>query len=150
MGYSDESAPNVNLNIKYVPKPLDNFTDTPDVKVDSDYNLFFTTAPYVNAPHFVVNSVLYQSLSAYQQASNHDTHSIYADPKFLAPLPSILSDFALQAGSPAIDRGQAVNVNKDFAGVSIPQGAGADIGAYEFVAPPTRPAAPLSLQVVQH
>jgi hypothetical protein len=52
------------------------------------------------------------------------------DPLFVSP--STL-DFRLQAGSPAIDAGLALNiVLNDFLGTLRPQGAGWDIGAYEF------------------
>jgi uncharacterized protein YjdB len=52
------------------------------------------------------------------------------DPLFVNP--STL-DFRLQAGSPAIDAGLALNiVLNDFLGTLRPQGAGWDIGAYEF------------------
>jgi hypothetical protein len=52
------------------------------------------------------------------------------DPKFVNP--SAL-DFRLQAGSPAIDAGLALSiVLSDFFGTLRPQGAGWDIGAYEF------------------
>ncbi len=52
------------------------------------------------------------------------------DPQFVNP--SAL-DFRLQAGSPAIDAGVTLaNVSSDFLGVSRPQGAAYDIGAFEF------------------
>ncbi|PYO44465.1 MAG: hypothetical protein DMD33_02890 [Gemmatimonadetes bacterium] len=52
------------------------------------------------------------------------------DPLFVNP--STL-DFRLQAGSPAINAGLALNiVLNDFLGTLRPQGAGWDIGAYEF------------------
>ena len=45
------------------------------------------------------------------------------------------NDFHLTAGSPAIDRGEArPDVAADHDGVARPQGAGWDIGAYEFCA----------------
>jgi len=52
------------------------------------------------------------------------------DPKFINP--SAL-DFRLQAGSPAIDAGALLTmVLNDFLGIVRPQGAGDDIGAFEF------------------
>lgn len=43
------------------------------------------------------------------------------------------SNFALQAGSPAINAGETVSeVTDDFAGVQRPSGAAFDIGAYEY------------------
>ncbi|HEX7556214.1 MAG TPA: choice-of-anchor Q domain-containing protein [Leptolinea sp.] len=52
-----------------------------------------------------------------------------ADPKFVSS-----TDFHLQSGSPAIDSGFNLGsvVPTDFDGVVRPQGAGNDIGAYEF------------------
>src|SRR5436190_5472082 len=52
------------------------------------------------------------------------------DPQFVNPT---ALDFRLQAGSPAIDAGVTLaNVSSDFLGVSRPQGAAYDIGAFEF------------------
>src|SRR2546429_5614567 len=52
------------------------------------------------------------------------------DPQFVNP--SAL-DFRLQAGSPAIDAGVTLSyVSSDVLGVSRPQGAADDIGAFEF------------------
>src|SRR6266480_3437096 len=52
------------------------------------------------------------------------------DPQFVNP--SAL-DFRLQAGSPAIDAGVTLSyVSSDLLGVSRPQGAAYDIGAFEF------------------
>jgi parallel beta helix pectate lyase-like protein len=52
------------------------------------------------------------------------------DPQFVNPA---TFDFHLQAGSPAIGSGIALPyVTNDFDGVSRPQGAGVDIGAFEF------------------
>jgi hypothetical protein len=128
---------------------LTSFTDTPSARVDSDYNLFYTTAPYVNAPHFVVNNVLYQSFLAYQQATGHDAHSLYADPKFVTSSPVIPSDFSIQVSSPGIDKAQLVAVTKDYAKTSIPQGLSPDIGAFEFpVLSNLKAEAPRNLRIV--
>ena len=57
---------------------------------------------------------------------------IEVDPKFTS---ASNGDVALQADSPAIDAGVVIGeVSHDFAGVSRPQGAGYDIGAYEYTA----------------
>ena len=54
------------------------------------------------------------------------------DPKLVnASAPAL--DFQLSAGSPAIDAGVPLAyVSNDFLGTSRPQGAGYDIGAFEF------------------
>ena len=42
-------------------------------------------------------------------------------------------DYHLQPGSPAIDRGSTAGApTKDYDGVARPQGAGIDIGAFEY------------------
>jgi hypothetical protein len=54
------------------------------------------------------------------------------------------NDFTLQAGSPAIDAGAALPaIVTDQKGVSRPQDAGLDIGAYEFGTPAAPAAAPV-------
>jgi hypothetical protein len=53
------------------------------------------------------------------------------DPLFISPI-----DYHLSAGSPAIDAGYAVAVMTDYDGNPRPQGAGYDIGAFEFLTLP--------------
>lgn len=47
-----------------------------------------------------------------------------------------INDFRLQVNSPCIDKGADVGVTHDFNGNIRPQGAGYDIGAFEFVVSP--------------
>lgn len=61
--------------------------------------------------------------------SMHPT-SMKADPQLFDPPDG---DFRLQESSPAVDAGFAFGWLLDLAGVTVPQGAGEDIGAYEFV-----------------
>lgn len=59
---------------------------------------------------------------------SHDLWDV--DPQFVDPAND---DYHLQPGSPAIDAGTALSqVTDDFDGNSRPQGAGFDIGAYEY------------------
>ncbi len=51
------------------------------------------------------------------------------DPLFVNPA---ADDYHIRAGSPAIDAGLNVGVTTDLEGTPRPQGAGYDIGAYEF------------------
>ncbi len=65
--------------------------------------------------------------AAYQRASGFDANSVHADPLVAGPY-----DFALQAGSPCIDRGIALGFTVDKVGTSVPQGPAPDIGAFEY------------------
>ena len=55
---------------------------------------------------------------------------VNADPKFVDPA---AGDFHLAAGSPAIGAGVAIGGLSDHDGVSRPQAAAVDIGAYQWV-----------------
>ena len=58
------------------------------------------------------------------------TENVNADPKLVNPS---ASNFHLQSGSPAIDKGVVSSgLSKDASGVVRPQGKGYDIGAYEY------------------
>ncbi len=61
-------------------------------------------------------------------------HDILADPKFVnASIDPSTANFHLSLGSPAIDKGLgSQSAAVDYAGVARPQGAGCDIGAYEY------------------
>jgi parallel beta-helix repeat protein len=62
--------------------------------------------------------------------SQKGAHSITEDPLFVDPANN---DYHLQANSPAIDKGQPLSsVTTDNEGNSRPQGAGYEIGAYEY------------------
>jgi hypothetical protein len=70
-------------------------------------------------------------------------NSVTGDPKFATNS----GDFHLQSGSPAIDAGGNTGISSDRDGVSRPQGAGFDFGAYEFVYPTAKkPVAPPNLK----
>jgi parallel beta-helix repeat protein len=81
--------------------------------IDSDYNLLAPTgAGFSEGPHSIMRS---------------STSGIVVNPA--------TGDFHLVPGSPAIDQGAALSATgfaTDFKGVSRPQGAVWDIGAYEF------------------
>jgi Ca2+-binding RTX toxin-like protein len=83
------------------------------------------------APNGNVASVLGSTKNwAGWQALGYDAHGVNADPKF-----TNLSgnDLTLTSASPAIDHGATLaEVTTDYAGTARPQGAGYDIGAYEY------------------
>ena len=66
----------------------------------------------------------------YGSGGTYGTNLVIGDPKFVNPTGA---DFHLQSGSPAIDAGSPLNApDSDFDGNARPQGAGYDIGAYEY------------------
>ena len=71
------------------------------------------------------------------------TGTISADPQFVNYQADGSGDYHLKSTSPAIDKGTSTNApSNDLDGVTRPQGAGIDIGAYEFksaVQPPPPP-----------
>lgn len=108
-----------------------------------DYNVFYNTdtsdmdVAYLNAgPAESPGSgtgVMELSLAG-MQAQGFEKHSYYADPMWSVPFASISSNpigFKPKVGSVAIDDGELLSYTQDYAGTSIPQGKGPDIGAYE-------------------
>ncbi len=65
-------------------------------------------------------------------AANGNT--IETDPLFVS---TVTPDFRLQSTSPCKDAGVNVGLTQDYVGTAVPQGAGYDIGAYEFNVYPT-------------
>lgn len=76
------------------------------------------------------------------------TGNVNSDPLLVNPT----TDFHLRGGSLAIDAGATLSLSFDFEGTKRPQGAGYDIGAYEYFAGTTvqRPNPPTNLTVVVH
>jgi Right handed beta helix region len=79
----------------------------------------------------IKNNIVYQGSGIYDSGSGTIiSNNLLTDPKFINPS---AHNFSLQAGSSAIDRGVAISaVPNDFGGMPRPQGAGYDIGAYEY------------------
>lgn len=95
--------------------------------------------------HTVKNNIFYQnSVNGILDATN----LVGANPLFVSG-----TDFHLQAGSPAIDRGTAIpEANIDIEGTPRPQGASFDAGAYEFGgsgADIISPAPPRNVRILQ-
>jgi hypothetical protein len=108
-----------------------------DSKTDSDYNCFYA----IGSASFRKNGVSYSSLSAFQIATGSDVHSIYSDPQFVSSTPLVAGDFKLKSASLCINAGADLKAQgiipqsqelRDYAGTIIPQGAGYDIGAFEY------------------
>ena len=92
----------------------------------SDNNIFYNSA----ATPFYWGATQY-NFADWKTNSNQDTNSTTSDPKFVTNG----SDFHLQSTSPAIDKGTNVGLASDYDGVSLPRGAGWEIGAYEYPVP---------------
>ena len=89
---------------------------------DIDYNLAY------NSDGSTPDCFRVVSFSCKSPAPVHDLWKV--DPKFVNPN---AGDYHLSAGSPAIDAGVVISsVTNDYAGSSRPQGAGYDIGAFEY------------------
>ena len=80
---------------------------------------------------FSQNTSTIQIGSGVPQAQITSDHNLTSgDPKYVNPAGG---DFHLQSGSPAIDTGSSSSApTTDFAGDARPQGAGYDIGSYEY------------------
>ena len=97
------------------------------------------------------------SLAGFQTAfPGKGVGALNADPRFVNPA---TSDYRLQVGSPAVDAGitasvyatfqtlYGLDIAKDLAGTTRPQGPAYDIGAYEFAASGVGLSSPSQLQV---
>ena len=120
-----------------------------------NYNLFFCSGG--NPARWNWNSVAKTKYGAYLVESGLEARGIYADPRFVSDNPVTAADFRLKPTSPCINAGldlKAANLltyaqdYKDYLGVVIPQGAGADIGPYER--PSIVPLSPTNLQVISN
>jgi len=112
------------------------FADRPrDILTDfqADYN-YVTKTPTAN----------YASKSGF---SGQETHGINGgDPKFVD---YSNKDFQIKKTSPAIDAGTSISsFNYDKIGILRPQGAGWDIGAYEYKGESASPSQPRNLRII--
>jgi len=94
-----------------------------------DYNQLYKTQ---SAYTISWNGTPYDNITTYRSASSQGANSAWGDPLFVSPT----TDFSLQEGSPARDKGVTLGspYNVDYLGVSRPQGVAYDIGAYEYYA----------------
>jgi len=95
--------------------------------------------PGIRIDSSVTNAIVQNNVSYLNAGGNYGDagtgttadHNLFGvDPKFLSPS---TNDYHLTDGSPAIDAGRTVSrFNADLEGITRPQGAARDIGAYEF------------------
>jgi parallel beta-helix repeat protein len=91
-----------------------------------DYNLYY-------APNSGITSSINDNGVSWEdwQTSGYETHGFNTDPLLME---IVFLNFNLNEGSQAIDAGKTIpSVTTDFAGMQRPQGAGYDIGAYEYI-----------------
>jgi len=109
---------------------VSSFIGTPQITLD--YNLYYAPGGTASSP-WIWNSNGYSTLTAWQGTGN-DTHSQYADPKFLQ-IANLPPNLFLNTGSPALNAGNtSTSLNfgtVDFDGQPRTVGTTIDIGAYE-------------------
>ncbi len=106
------------------------YSESGNVNNTVDYNLWFTES---GQAEFVWRGHTYSSFSQFQQGSGQATHGVWGNPHWVDP---VNGDFHLQAGSPAIDRGdpayQAAPEETDLDGEARIANGRVDIGADEY------------------
>ncbi|RLI40648.1 hypothetical protein DRO59_08780 [Candidatus Bathyarchaeota archaeon] len=90
-----------------------------------DYNCYYPDG----SSKFLLDGSNY-SFSDWKTQTGQDSHSKCLDPSFVDP---DNGDFHLKAGSPCIDAGVDVGLDRDFDYNPVPWGAGVDIGAFELI-----------------
>ncbi|RLC78563.1 MAG: hypothetical protein DRJ03_25070 [Chloroflexi bacterium] len=96
------------------------------INLVSDYNCWYRSSPGSTFKYDGSN----MTFSEYQSASGQDQHSIAQNPSFVD---ADNGNFRLKVGSPCIDAGTDVNLDRDFDYNPVPWGAGVDIGAFELI-----------------
>lgn len=117
----------VKNNIVYNPK--DSFVVCSGIGAPTlnwDYNIYYSASGNQAALWKP-----YGSFSDWCAEMKVDGHSKQSDPKWQSVSPTKDSDCMPRSGSCAIDAGTNVGLAVDYAGLSIPQGKAADIGAFE-------------------
>ncbi len=137
--YGSFSGTNPNFfrnNLIYSTSP--NLASVATTAFTLDHNLYWYTGS--GNPNFFYNGVSYTSFAGYRSGSGQETNSKFADPLLNQPtyhgtgMP--ITQFTLQAGSPAIDAGTSFSAmgSLDFYANPAPQGVARDIGAHERTA----------------
>jgi parallel beta-helix repeat protein len=110
---------------------------------NSGYGIFIGSS---SSGTSVKNNIIYRNISPIRNdgSGTNISHNSTTDPAFIN---TGTNDFRLQSTSLAIDAGTSINeVTVDCMGVPRPQGAGYDIGAYEYQG--LRPPAPRTLSII--
>ena len=95
-------------------------------QLDSDFNIYFGNRLFRRESK-TLNRLDDWTFPLWKKGLQLDEHSLFAD-----PLLDEENHYKPRAGSPAFDSGEKLmEVKVDFAGVTRPQGAAYDIGAYE-------------------
>jgi hypothetical protein len=111
---------------------------------DIEYGNFGTTDQ-------ISNNLIYNSAGSILTAPETLVNTVTGDPLFINYTGDQTGDYHLQATSPAIDHGTSLGApSSDFDGNPRPQGAGYDIGGYEYVGSyvGSKPNPPTNLTVV--
>ena len=87
---------------------------------------------------FKWDTAQFESFDDWQLASSNINNNIWGEPLFVNQGSYVPEVYKLESGSPAIDAG-TTGADRDFNGVSRPQGAGWDIGAFEKSSEPCIP-----------
>lgn len=87
----------------------------------------------IGSGNVISNNLVYGNGSSISLKVGSATATVTVDPQFVNYKADGTGDYHLKSTSPAIDKGTATNApSTDLDGKARPQGAGYDIGAYEF------------------
>jgi len=100
-------------------------TLTNSIGTSTSNDITIASGKTVTGTYNLFNDAAKAGSGTYSDAGNTTKWS--SDPLFVSA-----SDFHLQSTSPAIDTGTNLSLTSDYAGTVVPQGAGYDIGAYEY------------------
>lgn len=115
-----------------------------------DYNLYFSNR--AGQPSFVWGDREFSDIDSYRASTQQEANGLVANPEFVNPSEG---NFELSPGSPAIDSGFYLGLNRDLKGRDVPSGEAPDRGAIEVASadgeqPPATeepPATPTNLKI---
>jgi len=110
-------------------------------------NVLFQISNEASGSNLTVDHNLIHNYTGAYEYEIRGTDYVEGDPKFVNPSGA---DFHLQAGSPAIDQGASTDApSDDYEGNQRPQGAGYDIGAYEYTEATSSQSPLLNMQKIE-